>query len=52
MAKVQGNPSTFEPNPFMIHMADGAFIGKKAPAAAGKKAPAKSTAKSTTKKKK
>jgi hypothetical protein len=34
MAQVQGNPATFEPNPFMIHMTDGAFVGKKAQAAA------------------
>ena len=54
MAQVQGNPSTFDANPFMIHMTDGAFVGKKAAAAAAstKKGATKSTTKSTTKKKK
>lgn len=49
MAKVQGNPSTYDANPFMIHMAEGAFIGKKMPAATTKKGGA---AKSTTTRKK
>lgn len=41
-SKVEGKPQTYEPNPFMIRMTDGAFIGapKKAPPA---KAPAKRT---------
>ncbi|MGZ4823330.1 MAG: tetratricopeptide repeat protein [Terriglobales bacterium] len=27
MAKVQGTPATYDPNPFMIHMTNGAFVG-------------------------
>ncbi len=27
MSKVQGTPTTYDPNPFMIHMTNGAFIG-------------------------
>jgi hypothetical protein len=49
MSQVQGSPSAFEPSPFMIHMTDGAFIGKKPPANSTK---GKSTAKTTPKKKK
>ncbi|HEX9121655.1 MAG TPA: hypothetical protein VF840_14050, partial [Terriglobales bacterium] len=40
MEKVQGNPASFDADPFMIHMTEGAFIGKKA-AAAAKKSPTK-----------
>jgi len=34
MSKVQGTPQSYDPNPFMIHMTNGAFIGAppKAPA--------------------
>lgn len=41
MAKVQGNPATFDAKPFMIHMTEGAFIGKRAPATPAKKSPTK-----------
>lgn len=46
MEKVQGKPQTYDANPFVIHMSEGVFIGKK-PAASkpaakpAKKAPAK-----------
>lgn len=45
MAKVQGNPTQFTPQPFMIQMDQGAFIGKKMPAAPArsKAAPKKAT---------
>ncbi len=42
MEKVEGKPQTYDVTPFMIHMTDGAFIGKKpAPAKPAAKAPAK-----------
>ena len=41
MAKVQGNPASFDAKPFMIHMTEGAFIGKRAPATPAKKSPTK-----------
>jgi tetratricopeptide (TPR) repeat protein len=54
MSQVQGSPVSFDANPFMIHMDQGAFVGKKAPASStkGKASPAKSKAKTTTHKKK
>jgi len=38
---VQGNPASFDAKPFMIHMTEGAFIGKRAPATPAKKSPTK-----------
>ena len=54
MSQVQGSPVSYDANPFMIHMDQGAFIGKKPPASStkGKSSPAKSKAKTTTRKKK
>jgi tetratricopeptide (TPR) repeat protein len=56
MSQVQGSPVSYDANPFMIHMDQGAFVGKKAAAAAagtkGKSSAAKSKAKTTTRKKK
>jgi tetratricopeptide (TPR) repeat protein len=49
MAKVQGNPASFDANPFMIHMTEAAFIGKKAPPAPAK---GKSAPKGTTRRRK
>ena len=49
MAKVQGNPASFDAKPFMIHMTEGAFIGKKAAAAPAK---GKAAPKGTTRRKK
>jgi hypothetical protein len=48
--KFQGKPTTFEPNPFMVHMTEGTLIG--APKAAPTKAPAKGPAKKAPAKKK
>ena len=48
MAQVQGNPTTYDANPFMIHMKEGAFVGKKAAAAAAAAAKGKSTRGKTT----
>ena len=47
--KFQGKPTTYDPNPFMVHMTEGTLIG--APKAAPK-APAKKTGAATKKKKK
>lgn len=53
MERVQGNPASFDADPFMIHMAEGAFVGKRAAAAAAKgKATTKAAPKGTTRKKK
>jgi hypothetical protein len=41
--KFQGNPTSYDPNPFMVHMTEGTLVG--APKAAPSKAPAKSPAK-------
>jgi hypothetical protein len=48
--KFQGKPTTFEPNPFMVHMTEGTLIG--APKAAPTKAPTNGPAKKAPAKKK
>jgi len=45
MLQFEGNPATFEPNPFMVHMVEGKFVGQSAiPAAAEKPAPKRAPA--------
>ena len=48
--KFQGNPTSYDPNPFMVHMTEGTLVG--APKAAPSKAPAKGPAKKAPPKKK
>ena len=39
--KFQGKPTTYDPNPFMVHMTEGTLVGAPKAAAPAKKAPAK-----------
>jgi tetratricopeptide (TPR) repeat protein len=48
--KFQGNPTSYDPNPFMVHMTEGTLVG--AAKAAPSKAPAKSPAKKAPARKK
>jgi hypothetical protein len=41
MSKVQGTPATYDVNPFMIHMTNGAFIGPPPKATPARKPPAR-----------
>ena len=51
MAQVQGVPSSYDVNPFMIHMTDGKLVGKAAATAPAKTKSKTAPKKSTTKKK-